>query len=88
MKQPLWAKIDFMATDEIGREHQVATVQLDFVQPQRFGLEYAESDGSFTTPVMIHCALLGSIELLFEVYLLSIRVAGFHFGRPQNRCES
>ena len=35
-------KIDFMATDAIGREHQVATVQLDFVQPQRFGLEYAE----------------------------------------------
>ena len=55
-------KIDFMATDAIGREHQVATVQLDFVQPQRFGLEYTESDGNFTTPVMIHCALLGSIE--------------------------
>ena len=47
-------KIDFMATDALGREHQVATVQLDFVQPQRFGLEYTESDGNFTTPVMIH----------------------------------
>jgi threonyl-tRNA synthetase len=34
-------KIDFMATDAIGREHQVATVQLDFVQPERFGLQYA-----------------------------------------------
>ncbi len=33
-------KIDFMATDAIGREHQVATVQLDFVQPERFELEY------------------------------------------------
>ena len=39
-------KIDFMATDAIGREHQVATVQLDFVQPQRFGLEYADADGN------------------------------------------
>lgn len=62
-------KIDFMATDAIGREHQVATVQLDFVQPQRFGLEYAESDGNFTTPVMIHCALLGSIERFLSVFI-------------------
>ncbi len=62
-------KIDFMATDAIGREHQVATVQLDFVQPQRFGLEYAESDGSFTTPIMIHCALLGSIERFLSVFI-------------------
>lgn len=62
-------KIDFMATDAIGREHQVATVQLDFVQPQRFGLEYAENDGNFTTPVMIHCALLGSIERFLSVFI-------------------
>ena len=62
-------KIDFMATDAIGREHQVATVQLDFVQPQRFGLEYTESDGKFTTPVMIHCALLGSIERFLSVFI-------------------
>ena len=62
-------KIDFMATDAIGREHQVATVQLDFVQPQRFGLEYADTDGNFTTPVMIHCALLGSIERFLSVFI-------------------
>ena len=62
-------KIDFMATDAIGREHQVATVQLDFVQPQRFGLEYADNDGNFTTPVMIHCALLGSIERFLSVFI-------------------
>ena len=62
-------KIDFMATDAIGREHQVATVQLDFVQPQRFGLEYADSDGNFTTPVMIHCALLGSVERFLSVFI-------------------
>lgn len=62
-------KIDFMATDAIGREHQVATVQLDFVQPERFGLEYTESDGSSRRPVMIHCAVLGSIERFLSVFI-------------------
>lgn len=62
-------KIDFMATDAIGREHQVATVQLDFVMPQRFGLEYVADDNSRQTPVMIHCALLGSIERFLAVYI-------------------
>jgi threonyl-tRNA synthetase len=61
-------KIDFMATDAIGREHQVATVQLDFVQPQRFGLTYTDQDGD-KTPVMIHCALLGSIERFLSVFI-------------------
>lgn len=62
-------KIDFMATDAIGREHQVATVQLDFVQPERFGLEYTGADASGQTPVMIHCALLGSIERFLSVFI-------------------
>ena len=62
-------KIDFMATDAIGREHQVATVQLDFVQPERFGLEYAAEDGSKKQPVMVHCALLGSVERFMAVYI-------------------
>jgi len=62
-------KIDFMATDAIGREHQVATVQLDFVQPGRFGLGYTDQDGSSQTPVMIHCALLGSIERFLSVFI-------------------
>ncbi len=62
-------KIDFMATDAIGREHQVATVQLDFVQPDRFGLDYTAEDGNKQTPVMIHCALLGSIERFMSVYI-------------------
>jgi len=62
-------KIDFMATDAIGREHQVATVQLDFVMPERFGLEYAGDDGIAAVPVMIHCALLGSIERFLSVYI-------------------
>src|SRR5205823_12190227 len=62
-------KIDFMATDAIGREHQVATVQLDFVQPERFKLEYIAEDGGVQQPVMIHCALLGSIERFLAVYI-------------------
>jgi threonyl-tRNA synthetase len=62
-------KIDFMATDAIGREHQVATVQLDFVQPERFELEYAAEDGTQGQPVMIHSALLGSIERFLSVYI-------------------
>lgn len=62
-------KIDFMATDAIGREHQVATIQLDFVQPQRFGLNYTKNDGSLEAPVMIHCALLGSIERFMSVFI-------------------
>jgi threonyl-tRNA synthetase len=62
-------KIDFMATDAIGREHQLATVQLDFVQPERFGLEYADAEGNFQRPVMVHSALLGSIERFLSVYI-------------------
>lgn len=62
-------KIDFMVTDALGREHQVATVQLDFVQPERFGLEYVAEDDSSQRPVMIHSALLGSIERFLAVYI-------------------
>jgi len=62
-------KIDFMVTDALGREFQVATVQLDFIQPERFGLEYTSDDGTAQTPVMIHCALLGSIERFMSVYI-------------------
>lgn len=62
-------KIDFMATDAIGREHQVATVQLDFVQPGRFGLTYTDNEGNAQKPVMIHCALLGSIERFLSVLI-------------------
>ncbi len=62
-------KIDFMATDAIGREHQVATVQLDFVQPGRFGLQYTDAEGNIQTPLMIHCAILGSIERFLSVFI-------------------
>ena len=62
-------KIDFMVADAIGREHQLSTVQLDFVMPERFELEYTAEDGSMQRPVMIHCALLGSIERFLSVYI-------------------
>ena len=58
-----------MATDAIGRTWQLATEQLDFVQPERFSLTYADSDGSEKRPVMIHKALLGSIERFLSVYI-------------------
>lgn len=62
-------KIDFMAEDAIGREHQVATVQLDFVQPERFGLEFVNEKGEKERPVMIHHATLGSIERFLSVFI-------------------
>jgi len=62
-------KMDFMATDALGREWQVATVQLDYATPSRFGLEYVDADGEKKTPVMVHCALVGSIERFMSVLI-------------------
>ena len=62
-------KIDFMAEDALGREHQVATIQLDFVQPERFGLEFVNEEGKKERPVMIHHATLGSIERFMSVFI-------------------
>ena len=62
-------KMDFMAVDALGREWQLATVQLDYAMPTRFHLEYTDVDGSKKTPVMIHCALLGSIERFLSIYI-------------------
>ncbi|HTB48541.1 MAG TPA: threonine--tRNA ligase [Verrucomicrobiae bacterium] len=62
-------KIDIMVTDALGREWQCATEQLDFVQPERFGLTYIDTDGKEKRPVMIHKALLGSVERFLAVYI-------------------
>ncbi len=62
-------KIDFMAEDAIGREHQVATIQLDFVQPERFDLNFVNEKGEKERPVMIHHATLGSIERFLSVFI-------------------
>lgn len=62
-------KMDFMATDAIGRKWQLATVQLDYAMPERFGLEYTNEEGVKQHPIMIHCALLGSIERFMSVFI-------------------
>ncbi len=65
-------KIDIMAVDALGRQWQISTIQLDFVQPARFDLTYTAEDGSKQTPVMIHRALVGSpdrfLGILIEHY--------------------
>lgn len=62
-------KIDFMFYDALDRERQLATVQLDFVMPERFGLEYTDEDGERKTPVMIHRAIAGSLERFMSVII-------------------
>jgi len=62
-------KIDFYVKDALQRDHQLATIQLDFVLPERFKLKYIAEDGSEARPVMIHRAILGSLERFFGVYL-------------------
>lgn len=60
-------KISVQAKDAIGRTWQLSTIQLDFNLPERFDLEYTDSDGSRQRPIMIHRALFGSIERFFAV---------------------
>ena len=62
-------KIDVDITDAIGRPWQLSTIQLDFNLPERFELEYVGADGGRHRPVMIHRALMGSIERFFGVLL-------------------
>ncbi|MGL3150678.1 threonine--tRNA ligase [Microbacterium sp. A82] len=62
-------KISVQARDAIGRTWQMSTIQLDFNQPERFELEYTGSDGQKHRPVMIHRALLGSVERFFAILL-------------------
>ncbi|HEV7466820.1 MAG TPA: threonine--tRNA ligase [Candidatus Dormibacteraeota bacterium] len=60
-------KIDMKVLDALGREWQCATIQFDFTQPENFGLEYIGEDGERHRPVMVHRALLGSMERFFGV---------------------
>lgn len=62
-------KIDVHVRDALGRKWQCATVQLDYVQPERFELNYTDKDGSLQRPAMIHKAILGSIERFLSVYI-------------------
>ncbi len=62
-------KMDLIATDALGREWQLSTVQIDYVMPQRFNLEYTDKDGSKKHPIMLHRAILGSSERFLSVIL-------------------
>ncbi len=62
-------KIDIKIKDALGREWQCSTIQLDFNEPERFDITYIGEDGGQHRPVMIHRALLGSIERFFGVML-------------------
>lgn len=88
-------KLDFMATDSIGREHQVATIQLDMNLPERFDLSCINESGEKERIVMIHSAIMGSIErfcaVLFEhlggafpLWLAPVQVRLFPIGEAHH----
>lgn len=62
-------KIDYVAVDSLGREWQLATVQLDFNMPERFKLKYTDADGVDKTPVMIHRAVMGAVERFMAILI-------------------
>lgn len=62
-------KIDFIAKDSLGREWQVATIQLDFNQPKRFGLYFTTEKGTQELVIMIHAAIMGSLERFMSILI-------------------
>ena len=62
-------KMDVIATTAIGHEFQISTIQLDFNQPERFGLSYTDEDGKDQRPVMIHKAMVGSLERFMGILI-------------------
>ncbi len=62
-------KLDFLGRDALGREHQVATVQIDFGQPEGFDLTCVNEHGENERIVMVHCAVMGSLERFLSVYI-------------------
>jgi threonyl-tRNA synthetase len=62
-------KADFIARDVLGREWQLSTIQVDFIQPRRLGLEYIGEDGQPHTPVVLHRAVTGSTERFLGVVI-------------------
>lgn len=62
-------KLDFMGTDSLNREWQVATIQLDVNMPGRFELVYTSAEGKEETPLMIHAAIMGSIERFLSILI-------------------
>ena len=62
-------KMDLIATDALGRDWQLSTIQIDFVMPERFGLTYIDKDGKEKHPVMLHRAIIGSPERFIMILL-------------------
>ncbi|KAL7318749.1 threonyl-tRNA synthetase [Mucor circinelloides] len=62
-------KIDIMVKDSSGKSHQTATIQLDFQLPRRFGLKYVDENDVSQTPVIVHRAILGSIERMMAILI-------------------
>jgi threonyl-tRNA synthetase len=62
-------KFDFLGKDAIGREHQVATIQFDFNQPEGFDLTCVNEEGNPERIVMMHCAVMGSLERFLSIYI-------------------
>ncbi len=88
-------KIDFDVIDSMGRKWQCATIQLDYQMPIRFGLEYAGDDGKAHAPIMIHRAIIGSLERFigvliehyqgkFPVWLAPVQVRVISISEPAN----
>jgi threonyl-tRNA synthetase len=62
-------KMDLIATDALGREWQLSTLQIDYVLPERFNLSYVDKDGSEKRPIMLHRAIIGSSERFIMILL-------------------
>ncbi|KKS32603.1 MAG: Threonine-tRNA ligase [Candidatus Collierbacteria bacterium GW2011_GWA1_42_60] len=62
-------KMDLIATDALGREWQLSTVQIDYVMPERFNLVYTDQDGTQKHPIMLHRAIIGSAERMMMILL-------------------
>ncbi len=88
-------KVDILMKDALGRDWQMGTVQLDFQQPRRFGLEYVSEDGSRKTPIAIHRVIYGSLERFigiliehyagaFPLWLSPVQVAILPISENQN----
>ena len=62
-------KADFFARDVLGREWQLSTIQVDFIQPERLGCQYVGEDGARHTPVMLHRAITGTTERFLAILI-------------------
>jgi len=62
-------KIDIKVSDSLGRQWQLSTIQLDFIQPENFDLNYVGADNTRHRPIMVHRALLGSLERFFGILI-------------------